>query len=166
MKETISIILLVLLASTSNAGDILNPDFYEDEPSVKEYISKISSNVENGIHIAEDFKEDISGIKADQLELSERSLSNSYRIEVIALKQGVIDKRVEILESQDKETRKLLSLLSQGVEKSLRFVNGFYGVLGWLAGVACTVSGGLMVIYIKKYLIKKKRLDRCLKTRT
>ena len=159
MKKVSILIFLCLLSSTSHAGDILDSDFYEKEPSIKEYISKISKDVENGINIAEGFKADLSGIKADQLELNKLSLGNSYKIEILSLKQGVINKRIEILEEQDKETRKLLSLLSQGVEKSLRFVNGFYGLLGWLAGALCTVLGGLMVFYIKKYLIKKKRLD-------
>jgi hypothetical protein len=158
-KSASALTLMILLASTSQAKDILDPDFYEEEPSVKEYISKISKDVESGIHLAEEFKTDISVIKADQLELNKTSLENSYKIEILALKQGVINKKVEILENQDRETRKLLSLLSQGVEKSLRFVNGFYGIFGWLAGVLCTMSGGLIVIYVKKYLVKKKRLD-------
>ena len=159
MKKFPILIFLCLLSPQAHAVDVLDPKFYEEEPSVKEYISKISKDVENGINLAEGFKSDIGNIKADQVELNRLSLGNSYKIKVLELKQSVIDKRVEILEKQDKETRKLLSLLSQGVEKSLRFVNGFYGLFGWLAGVLCTVLGGLIVVYIKKYLVKKKRLD-------
>lgn len=160
MKKTaLILVFLCLFSSASQANDILDADFYEREPSVKDYISKISKDVENGIQIANEFKTDLSGIKADQLELNKVSIGNSYKIEILSLKQGVIDKRVEILEKQDKETRKLLSLLSQGVEKSLRFVNGFYGIFGMLAGVIGTIIGGVIVFYIKRYLIRKKRLD-------
>lgn len=159
MKKFPILIFLCLLSPPTHAVDVLDPKFYEEEPSVKEYISKISKDVENGINLAEEFKIDIGTIRADQVQLNRLSLGNSYKIRVLELKQSVIDKRVEILEKQDKETRKLLSLLSQGVEKSLRFVNGVYGLLGWLAGVSSAVCGGLMFFLIKKYLNKKKRLD-------
>jgi len=159
MKKFPILIFLCLLSPPAHAVDVLDPKFYEEEPSVKEYISKISKDVENGINLAEEFKIDIGTIKDDQVQLNRLSLGNSYKIKVLELKQSVIDKRVEILERQDKETRKLLSLLSQGVEKSLRFVNGVYGLLGWLAGVSSAVCGGLMFFFIKKYLNKKKRLD-------
>lgn len=159
MKKFPILIFLCLLSSPTHAVDVLDPKFYEEEPSVKEYISKISKDVENGINLAEEFKSDIGTIKDDQVQLNRLSLGNSYKIRVLELKQSVIDKRVEILEKQDKETRKLLSLLSQGVEKSLRFVNGVYGLFGWLAGVSSAACGGLMFFFIKKYLNKKKRLD-------
>lgn len=158
-----AVITQLFLASMVFAGndkpqDILDPGFYE-ERSIKDYIQKISNNVEDGVKLAEDFKTDLSGIKADQLELNKLSLGNSYKIEILSLKQGVINRRIEILEGQDKETRKLLTLLSQGVEKTLRFVNGVYGLFGFLAGVMGTVIGGVTVVYIKRYLTKRKRLD-------
>lgn len=158
--RVISIIIIAFFfAPFSYAQDVLSPDFYEKDKTLKSYIKEIRNDVREGVQYADEFKKDLGSIKEDQLKVSERSLKNSYEIKLLSLEQGVIKKRVEVLEEHGKETRKLLTLLSKGVEKSLRFVNGVYGFLGFIVGIVGTVTGGVIVIYIKKKLIKKKRLN-------
>lgn len=152
----------MLIASTGQAEkhDILDPGYdYSSHQTMQDDIRDIRNGVKTGVEYAKEFKKDISNIKDDQLELSRRSLENSYEIKLLSLKQGVIKKKVEELEIQGQKARELLDLLSRGVEKSLRFVSGAYTAIGLLAGIIGTVLGGVIVIYIKKYLIKKKRLD-------
>lgn len=158
LKIISAFIIILLFASFSFAEELTDPFAYEKDITLKSYVKEIRDGVKEGVRHADEFKKDLGSIKEDQLKVSERSLKNSYEIKLLSLEQGVIKKRVELLEVQGKETRKLLTLLSKGVEKSLRFVNGVYGVFGMIAGISGTVVGGLIIIYIKRKLIRKKRL--------
>lgn len=148
-----AIIILLFCSINCIGGDITDPLDYESDNTLKGYIKEIRDGVNTGVRHAEEFKIDLSDIKSDQVKLSDRSLENYYEIKIVKLEQGVIKKQVTLLEEQGKETRKILDLLSQGVAKSLRFVNGAYGLGGVILGIICTVIGGI----ITKYIIKKRK---------
>lgn len=150
MKKTILTVLLVLFPLFSQAQDILDPSYYDKEETLKGYIKAIRDDVKDGLDYAKE-------VRSDLKRQSERGLENHYEIRVVQLEQGVIKKRINLLEKQGEDTRRLLSLLSKGVEKSLRFVNGAYGFFGILVGIMGTVGGGVTVIYVKKHLKTKGR---------
>ena len=146
MKKIIIIFLFVLFPLVGHAQDVLDQNYYSDD-TLKGYIKAIQGDVKDGLVYAKE-------VRSDLRRQAERGLDNHYEIKVVKLEQGVIKKRVSILEEQGKETRKLLSLLSKGVEKSLRFVNGAYGFIGLLVGIVCTALSGIITVIIRKKKIK------------
>lgn len=139
--------------------DILDPNYYSYENtagSVSQYLGRIERILKKGVgkidNHAKDISKELSAIKTQQESYRILSTKNEYEIRLVKFEQKVIVKRLTLLEEQGEQSRKFLELLSKGVEKSLRFVNGVYGVIGLLVGILGTVAGGLIIILIKNKL--------------